>query len=69
MTVWSVFWKAVKSYLGWLFFLAVFIWFASITAGFKAYCPFESFLWGSMAVFILMLILGVVMGVWKGERA
>jgi len=67
MTVWNIFWKAVKSYLGWLFFLAVFIWVASITGGFKAYCPLESFVWGSLAVFILMLILGVIMGVWKKE--
>jgi hypothetical protein len=64
-----MFWKAVKSFLGWLFFAAVFIWVASVTGGFKAYCPLESFLWGSLAVFVVMLILGVATGAWKDESA
>lgn len=55
--------------MGWLFFAAVFIWVASVTGGFKAYCPLESFLWGSLAVFVVMLILGVATGAWKDESA
>jgi hypothetical protein len=65
MTGWSVFWKAVKSFLGWLFFVVIFIWVASATGGFKAYCPLISFVCGSVAVFLALLILGVLMGVWR----
>lgn len=65
LTAWNVFWKAVKGYLGWLFFLAVFILVASFTFGFRAYCPLESFIVGSIVVFLLMLVLGWAMGAWK----
>lgn len=65
MTAWSIFWKAFKSFLGWLFFVAIFVLVAGITYGFRAYCPLESFLLGCVVVFVLMLILGSVMGVWK----
>jgi hypothetical protein len=65
VTPWSIFWKAVKAFLGWLFFTVVFIIVASFTTGFKAYCPITSFIYGSIAVFILILILGWAMGVYE----
>jgi hypothetical protein len=65
VTPWSIFWKAVKAFLGWLFLTVVFIIVASFTTGFKAYCPITSFIYGSIAVFILILILGWAMGVYE----
>jgi hypothetical protein len=65
VTPWSIFWKAVKAFLGWLFFTVVFIIVASFTTGFKAYCPITSFIYGSIAVFILILVLGWAMGVYE----
>ena len=65
MTVWSIFWGAVKAFFGWLLFTAIFIIVASITEGFKAYCPLKSFIYGCIAVFIAVLILGLAFGVWR----
>jgi len=65
VTAWNVFWGAVKAFLGWLFLTAIFIVVASITEGFKAYCPLASFIYGCLAVFIAVLIFGLIFGVWK----
>jgi hypothetical protein len=65
MTAWSIFWKAVKAFLGWLFLTAIFILSASFTTGFRAYCPITSFIYGSVAVFFLILILGWAMGAFE----
>jgi len=69
MTAWSIFWSAVKTYLGWLFLTAIFILVASLTEGFRAYCPTNSFIYGSIAVFIAVLILGLMFGVWTVEHS
>jgi len=69
MTAWRALWKAIKSFIGWLFFTAVFVFVAGLTYGFRAYCPLESFIVGSIIVFVVMLILGVLMGVWKDEHS
>ena len=68
MTAWSIFCGAVKAFFGWLLFTAIFIIVASITEGFKAYCPLKSFIYGSIAVFIAILLLGLATGVWSGEH-
>jgi hypothetical protein len=65
MTAWSIFWKAVKAFLGWLFLTVIFIIVASFTTGFKAYCPTSSFIYGSIAVFTLILVLGLAMGAFE----
>ena len=69
MTAWSIFWNVVKAYLGWLFLTAIFIFVASLTAGFRAYCPTTSFICGSIAVFIAVLIFGWAFGVWSVEHS
>jgi len=69
VTAWSVFWNAVKAYLGWLFLTAIFLLVASFTEGFKAYCPVNSFIYGSIAVFAAILILGLMFGVWNVEHS
>jgi len=46
MTAWSIFCGAVKAFFGWFFLTIIFIFVASITEGFKAYCPLMSFIYG-----------------------
>lgn len=65
MTIWHFFWNTVKAYLGWLFFLAVFILVAGFTGGFRAYMPWISFFYGSIAVYILIIVIGLLMGDYK----
>jgi len=65
LTAWSIFCGAVKAFFGWLILTIIFIIVAGMTEGFKAYCPINSFIYGSIAVFIAILILGLVFGVWK----
>jgi len=65
MTAWSIFCGAVKAFFGWFFLTIIFIFVASITEGFKAYCPLMSFIYGCIAVFIAVLIFGMIFGVWK----
>jgi len=65
MTAWSIFWKAVRAFFGWLFLTILFVFVATFTYGFKAYCPLESFLVGAIIILIAILILGVLTGVFK----
>jgi len=65
LTVWSIFVKSLKAFLGWLFLCAIFMVTAAFTGGFKVYCPLVSFLIGSIAVYFAILFFGLIFGVWK----
>jgi hypothetical protein len=68
MTAWNILWKAVKSYLGWLIFTTIFILAASFLGGFKAYCPLTAFIGGSVILFVIILIIGLMTGAWNEHR-
>jgi len=51
-----IIWCSIRSFLGWLLLTLVFILIAGLTSGFRAYCPLESLIYGSLAVYIIILI-------------
>ncbi|MHA1583097.1 MAG: hypothetical protein ACTSYM_11480 [Candidatus Baldrarchaeia archaeon] len=56
MAVPHIVWRSIKSFLGWFLLTLVFILTAGFTSGFRAYCPLESLIYGSLAVYIIILI-------------
>jgi len=65
MNALTLIWKTFKVYLTWLFLTVIFILAAAFTSGFRAYCPVESFLYGSAAVLLAILILGLLTGAFQ----
>ena len=56
MSVPSIIWRSIKSFLGWLLLTLIFILVAGFTSGFRAYCPLESLIYGSLAVYAIILV-------------
>jgi cellulose synthase/poly-beta-1,6-N-acetylglucosamine synthase-like glycosyltransferase len=57
MTAWSIFCGAVKAFVVLLFLVAVADLVASVSYGFRAYMPVNSFVFASIVVFVIIFVI------------